>query len=260
MEVGGRLLASLTRAGAPMMLKDLAAASGLGAASAHPYLVSLIKLGLVEQDAVSGRYALGPFALEMGLASLRQRDEIRMACEVAAELASATGLSVAVSVWGNMGATVVRLEPSSRPLHVSLRTGSVLSLLSTATGRVFGAFMPEAVWGPQLALDAQAVGGSDGRPDFARARLLFAQVRERGIARAQGEPIPGVNAFCSPVFDQDGALLLAITVLGAAGDLPSPWSSPVAASLSHACQALSGRLGWRPPRPQDRRDELLRSR
>ncbi|MEZ5739843.1 MAG: IclR family transcriptional regulator [Burkholderiaceae bacterium] len=244
MEVGGRLLNSLTAAEGPMMLKDLAAAASLSAANAHPYLVSLIKLGLVEQDAASGRYSLGAFALEMGLAAMRQRDEIRMAAHCATALAAATGLSVAVAVWGNLGATVVQLVPARRPLHVALRTGSVLSLVNTATGRIFGAYLPESVWAGRLACDGDAVGGDPaGRTGVHKE--LFARVRERGMARADGLPIPGVNAFSAPVFDHDGGLLLSMTILGAAGDLAADWDNPLAAELREACRGLSRQLGWR---------------
>jgi len=53
-EVGGQLLLALAHHGRPMALKDLAREAGMTPAKAHPYLVSFIKLGLVEQDSGSG--------------------------------------------------------------------------------------------------------------------------------------------------------------------------------------------------------------
>ena len=78
-EVGGRLLQALAHHGLPMALKDLAADAGMTAAKAHPYLVSFGHIGLVEQERDSGRYALGPLALQMGLISLQQADPVRIA-------------------------------------------------------------------------------------------------------------------------------------------------------------------------------------
>ncbi len=66
-EVGGQLLRALAHQGRPMALKDLAREAGMSAAKAHPYLVSFGKLGLIEQDALSGRYGLGPLAMQLGL-------------------------------------------------------------------------------------------------------------------------------------------------------------------------------------------------
>ena len=68
-EVGGQLLRALAHQGRPMALKDLAAAAGMAAAKAHPYLVSFGKIGLVKQDRASGRYGLGSLALQLGLMS-----------------------------------------------------------------------------------------------------------------------------------------------------------------------------------------------
>ena len=70
-EVGGQLLHALAHVGRTMALKDLAREAGMSAAKAHPYLVSFGKLGLIEQDAASGRYGLGPLAMQLGLISLQ---------------------------------------------------------------------------------------------------------------------------------------------------------------------------------------------
>jgi DNA-binding IclR family transcriptional regulator len=50
--------------------------------------------------------------------------------------------TVSLSVWGKHGPTVVRIEESAGAVHVNIRVGSVMSLLDTATGRVFTAFLP----------------------------------------------------------------------------------------------------------------------
>src|SRR3982750_3371336 len=78
-EVGGQLLIALVGSGRPMALKDLAREAGMSPAKAHPYLVSFGKLGLIVQDAGSGRYGLGPLALQLGLISLQQFDPVRLA-------------------------------------------------------------------------------------------------------------------------------------------------------------------------------------
>ncbi|MET0186778.1 MAG: helix-turn-helix domain-containing protein, partial [Achromobacter sp.] len=78
-EVGCTLLTALVEAATPLSLRDLAQAAGMTSAKAHPYLVSFIRVGLVQQDGVTGQYELGAFALQMGLVSLQRLDPVRAA-------------------------------------------------------------------------------------------------------------------------------------------------------------------------------------
>ena len=85
-DVGGRLLHALARSAGAMMLKEMAEAADMPAAKAHAYLVSFCKLGLMEQDAATGRYDLGPLALELGLVSLNRLDAVKIATRAMAGL------------------------------------------------------------------------------------------------------------------------------------------------------------------------------
>jgi DNA-binding IclR family transcriptional regulator len=247
-EVGGQLLLALARSGAPMMLKDLAREAGMPAAKAHPYLVSFGKLGLVEQDPVSGRYELGRLALELGLICLQRLDPVRIATPEITALADRVAQSAALAVWGNRGPTIVLFEESTHPIHVNLRTGTVMSLVNSATGMVFAAFLPpkvtEGLINAELAADE---AGRDGkRSTWKQINAALAEVREHGMARAVGNPIPGINAFSAPVFDHSRHVVLAITVLGPAGTFNANWSSPIAQALREAAASVSLRLGYKP--------------
>src|SRR5471032_361001 len=141
-EVGGRLLLALAHHGRPLALKDLAQAATMSAGKAHPYLVSFIKLGLVERETEGGRYGLGPLALQMGLIGLQQYDPVRLATGLIDELARTTGHTVAIAVWGHRGPTLVRIAEAPTPVHVSMRHGTVMSIADTASGRLFAAYGP----------------------------------------------------------------------------------------------------------------------
>jgi DNA-binding IclR family transcriptional regulator len=245
-EVGGQLLRALVESGKPMMLREVATLAGMPPAKAHPYLVSFMRLGLVEQDRASGRYELGPLALQMGLACMRRLNPVRIGTEAIIELSDEIGQAVALSLWGNYGPTVVRLEEGSAAVHVNMRVGSVMSLLGTATGRVFAAFMPAKMI--QTFLESghhEASVGHESARRISRKQIeaALAEVRQRGMARAVGRPIPGVNAFSVPVFDQAGSVALAITAMGPEGIFNADWDSPIAAKLSECAAKISERLG-----------------
>lgn len=247
-ETGGELLRSLTRHASSMMLKDLARDAGMAPAKAHPYLVSFAKLGLVEQDPATGRYELGPFALELGLVGMRRLEPVRVASREVAALADRTGQSVAMAVWGTHGPTVIRLDESTHPIHVNLRPGTVMSLVHTATGRVFAAYLPPKVTEHLVdaELDRGALSAAERRTSAKEFAATLATIRERGIARATGHPIPGINAFCAPVFDHTRSLVLAITLLGPAGTFDASWQSPLARELATTAERVAARLGYRP--------------
>ena len=256
-EVGGRLLLALAHHGQPLALKDLAAAAAMSAGKAHPYLVSFIKLGLVERETEGGRYGLGPLALQMGLIGLQQYDPVRLATERIDELALATGHTVAIAVWGHRGPTLVRIAEAPSPVHVSMRHGTVMSIPDTASGRLFAAFgPPEAVL--QALADEARRGGAGAPARAPRARTggrfglgaafdrTIARVRADGVACVDGVALPGVSAVSVPVFDARGQLVLSLTAVGPSATFDSAPDGAVAARLKPAAAQLSTRLGWQP--------------
>lgn len=245
-DVGGRLLHALSRSSGAMMLKELAEAADMSAAKAHAYLVSFCKLGMIEQDAVTGRYDLGPLALQLGLASLNRLDAVKIATAAMSGLSERTGQSTAIAVWGNYGPTIVRFEQSVRPIHVNMRTGTVMALTQTATGLVFAAHVsPAAIAAALAATFAVATQRANAEKSIKALAPEMARVRQRGLARAQGNPVPGVNAFSAPVFDHTGEIALALTALGSAAEFDATWTSPIGKQVKATARAISERLGWR---------------
>ena len=246
-EVGGRLLLALAGCPEPMSLKELAAQAGLPPSRAHPYLVSFGRLGLIRQDGASGRYALGPAALQLGLTALHQLEPMRAIGPIAEKLAADTGQAVAVAVWGNLGPTVVRMIDAQHPLHVAMRAGTVMSPFATATGRAFIAVMSSAAILDALNGAALGFEGPAGklRPgDFApKVEEARRELAAHGCIRTIGKPIPGVNAFSAPVFDFEGRPALVLTLLGHQDHVPAAWNSRAAGALKQAAGIASRELG-----------------
>ncbi len=246
-EVGARLLLALAARPHAMSLKDLAAAADMPASRAHPYLVSFSRLDLIAQDAGTGHYALGPAALQLGLTCLYQLDPVKAATPVAEDLARRTGYAVALAVWGNFGATIIRMIDARQPLHVSMRAGTVMSLLGTATGRAFAAVLP-------VEQIERTLAGPLGDPEQAgqpltpvqRAELAGAvdEMQRHGVARANGRPMPGVNAFSAAARNHEGEPVLVLTALGHQDHFPSAWNSDAAQAVRQAAADISRRLGW----------------
>jgi DNA-binding IclR family transcriptional regulator len=239
-ETGIALLKALAaRPPVPVSLSDLAADAGMAPAKAHRYLVSLIRAGMVEQHRASGRYRLGGAALNIGLAALGALDVMRLAVEAMERLCEAIDETVLLAVWGNKGPVVVRWEEASRPITTNVRAGSVMPLLNSATGRVFSAFLPEALTRAMIA-DEAARAPALGE----RHAAVLAETRRHGLGRVDGDLLPGVAGLAAPVFDHQGDLVAVIATLGARGEFDATWDGATARALKEAAEALSRRLGY----------------
>lgn len=260
-EVGGQLLRALVHHGRPMALKDLAREAEMSAAKAHPYMVSFGRLGLIEQDRTTGHYLLGPLALQLGLISLQQANPVHIATPLIAELAQQIGHTVAIAVWGDRGATIVRIAESPAPLHVNMRHGTVFSLTNTASGRLFGAYLDPAVVQGLLEQERQreqkgpVVPPQRGMPPvqplpgWKEFEAQLHEVRSRGLSRSEGEILPGVSAMSAPVFDHTGAIVLAVTAIGPAAIFDTRWDGETAVALKACADQVSQRLGASLSRP-----------
>lgn len=249
MEIASRLLAAMSDLVRPAALKDIAARSGLSANKAHPYMVSFLKVGFVVQDPGSGHYELGPLALRLGLARLRRLDPLREVAPFIEDLAEQTEQSVAIAIWGNLGPTIVRLEEPAHPLHVNLRMGTVMSLVNTATGRLFAAFMPSKVIEKAMQGEMARMGPRVGTPALSMTEFdsLLAETRRHGLSRSLGQPIPGIDALCAPVFDSAGNIVLGLLAMGPSATFDPAWDGKVATALMHCAAQVSRRLGYEMP-------------
>ena len=241
------MLQALATHGRPMALSDLARAAGMPPGRTHPYLVSFGKIGLVKQDAATGHYWLGPMAIQLGLVSLHTLDTVGEATPFALALAQQTQHSVALAVWGNQGPTIVRLIDPVYPLHVNLRTGTVMSLAGTSTGRIFAAYLPEKLIAQSMKEDFKRLG-----PDIARPlkpeeiHNKLDEVRRHGLSRSISNPTPGVNAFAAPVFDYSGNMVMSITLMGSSGIFDTSWTGAEARAIKACASEVSKRLGYMP--------------
>ena len=237
-EIAARILEALADAPAPMMLKTLSERAGMPVGKVHRYLTSLTRCGLAVQDGASGRYGIGPFAVQLGLAGLRQVEVVRCAGDALPGLRDAINETVALAVWANRGPTVVRIEESSQPVTMNMRAGSVLPLMRSAIGLVFRALLPV-----ETTVAIAAAERPRGEEPGEVGRIL-AEFAESGIAVSDGMTLPGVSALACPAFDHEGRVAAVIGVIGRQGALDLSPAGGAALALRVAAGRVSVRLGF----------------
>jgi len=235
-DTGIRLLEAMERADGPLALKELSARADLDPSSAHRYLASFVRCGLVRQDADT-RYDFGPLALHMGLAAVRRLDPVQITERALPALVDQTGYTALLSVWSNRGPTVVHWQRSPIPFVTNLGLGSVLPVSRSATGTVFVAFLPPSVTAEALATEAKREAVD--REAFGRA---VERARKTRLAFADNSVIPGLAAVSSPVLQWNGQVTAVVTLIGPDPELARA-SHPAAGALRRLCDRLSTEFG-----------------
>ena len=235
-ENGFAVLQTLIEANRALPLSTVAEAAKMPAAKAHRYLVSLIRVGMAVQES-TGRYDLGPLAVQLGLASLRRFDPVRYAMADLEHLRDHLDETVSVIVWGISGPTVVRTDNSKHEVSLTMRVGTVLPLWTSASGMLFLTYLPEAETG-KLSVSARSLRAA-GLTSSKKRAAIVASVRRRRLARTLGGVISGVNALAAPVFGEDGCIAAVITAYGHSASFDAAWNGRVANILTKFTTQLS---------------------
>jgi DNA-binding IclR family transcriptional regulator len=214
--VGFRLIKCLLDSHSPLSLKDLSAQTGLGNGHAYLYLTSFLNIGLVRQDATTNRYDLGPLAFDLGLAAMQRADMIELAKDAMYDLRVKTGESVFLSVWGNRGPTIVSKIDGLHGSPFTLTVGFVNSLLETATGHIFLAFLPN--WQTQELIDAELKAGPQvsaiARLTPSVVESIIAKTVQSGFSKTGPHRKDGYASVAVPIFDHASSLRAALTLTG----------------------------------------------
>lgn len=248
-EVGFKIIRALEVAERPMPLRDIAAAADLSPSQAHIYLVSFIREGLAYQDASTGHYGLGRFAIQLGLSAIRQLDVVAFAQEELMGLQKSTGFAAYLSLWGNRGPSIVAKVDGFIQGSLTVRLGYVLPLLTSATGHVFVAYLED-----ELTRDLRQEEIANARTSPANGDVsgdaplpndvgkLIKSVRSSGFAMTTNSINSNFGAVAAPVFDFSGRIVAALTILAPIRLIAARKKETVTALLD-ATTRLSTRLG-----------------
>ena len=213
--IAARFLNTLANAAGPMPLNALARATQTGLSTAHRYLQSLIKEGLVAQDPGSGLYDLGPMALNVGIGALRRIEPVEIAAQHMKDLAQRVAASGGVAIWTDRGPTLVRWYRSADFSISSLGLGDVLPLDNTACGLMFQAFLPADRIAKARRLQPAHFRGS------APPKSRLEEIRRNFWAEMTGHLLSGVTGQAAPVFDAQGELICVMTTVADLGQARS---------------------------------------
>jgi DNA-binding IclR family transcriptional regulator len=243
---GVELLLALSRMNDPATLTQIAQRTGMQITRAYRYLTALNQTGLLRHDPATGKYDLGPAAIELGMAAMGRLDAVRVASDVMRRLTEEVNLVSILSVWGSNGPTVIKWEQGRLDLSVRIREGLNLPLTISATGRVFLANLEPAETKKLLERDVRAWNAAAPARDKLDRKKLDAirkEVLRHGLACTLGLRTRHMGALAAPVFEQGGRLAMVIALIGVVGSFDSSHGGIPAGALKAATQRLSRMLG-----------------
>jgi DNA-binding IclR family transcriptional regulator len=219
--IGFRLLQALTDADTPLSLKTLAAVSGMSPSKARMYLISFIETGLIIQNAETGLYTLGPYAIRLGTRALQRMELMEVANEAMRVLQQQTRSLALLCAWDVRGVIIVSRSEGSEPQPLQFPIGGTASLTNTATGHIFLAFGPREQTWPHLEEEIARLGLSktEQRRRVKALETRAEQVRNRRLADADpisyasGVTLSGFAAIAAPIFDERQRLRYALTLV-----------------------------------------------
>ncbi|OZI28371.1 IclR family transcriptional regulator [Bordetella genomosp. 7] len=237
-----RLLDALAARSDPVTLKELSAATGLHASTAHRILNDLV-VGRYVERVDNGLYQLGMRLLELG-SLVKGRLNVREAAISAMRtLHKLTGQTINLSVqqgdeivyidraWSERsGMQVVRAIGGRAPLHLTSTGKLFLSTFDTRQVRAY-------------AMRTGLAGHTrNSLTDLDRLERELALVRRHGYARDNEELELGVRCIAAGIFDDAGKLVAGLSISAPAERLQDEWIQ----ALVDAARNISEALGYEP--------------
>jgi IclR family pca regulon transcriptional regulator len=205
---GLEVIRAFTREQPTLMLSEVAAATGLSAATARRCLLTLEELGYVTRHGRS--FLLRPKVLELGSAYLESMNIEALTRNVLEELASKTGDSAALAVLDGTEIVYIARASLRTVLRLEAHVGSRFPAYPTSMGRVLLAGLSPERLDAYFARARLEALTDRTVTDRTRLEQIVAECRRTGYAAVEDELAYGVVAVAVPVTDPSGRVVAAL--------------------------------------------------
>lgn len=193
-----------------LTLSEVARATGLNRAAARRFLLTLMRLGYVQNDGRS--FSLRPRVLDLGYAYLSSFGLPEVAEPHMKALVERVQESSSISVLDGRDVVYVARVPTKRIMTVSISVGTRFPAYATSMGRVLLAGLPEAELEEYLSHEEMKSLTDQTVTDPEQLRKTLAKVRAQGWAAVDQELEPGLRAVAVPIRDASGRTIAAMNV------------------------------------------------
>jgi DNA-binding IclR family transcriptional regulator len=239
-----RILMGFTTTEAELTIGTLAASAEVPRSTAFRILATLEAAGFVERGSVADTYRLGPSALLLGGAALRQLDfQQRLRPQLEA-LMQATGETVHLVIFRDNQVLVVDKIDSYHAIRLVSNVGFRSPLHATSAGKLMLAHQPKAridyilndyTFTPFTERTIATAGD---------LRQHFAQIRQQGYALDDEEFELGLRCIAAPIRDSTYEVFAGISISGPTQRMTAAKVATLIPLLLQYAEQMSRTLGY----------------
>lgn len=226
---------------------EMAEALNLHKSVVYRILVTLERHGFATREPGSSRFRLGFRFVELANIVLSGIDLRNAAHAIMVRLVRAVQETAFLTIVSGHESVCIHRVESPQPIRLTMEIGGRYPLYAGASNRVLMAYLPqheiEAIIQEGL---QQHTPNTITDPEALRASL--AEIREQGYAFTIAELTPGMAALSTPIFDNTGSVVAALSISGPS-DRFSPERRPfLLQQLRQAAAEISAQLyTWETP-------------
>ncbi len=247
------LLRIIGRAGRDLDFGDIVRASAMPKTVCYRLLHTLESEGLVERDADSGRFRIGPGLVELAGSAIGRNALRNQANRKLAELARITGDAVLLFIpYGRHAMCIDRFDGDCPVKPAGVEIGGLLPIHCGGAPFTILSHLPE---GEVEAILAEPLAPMTARTltDPALVRAHMAEVRAKGYAVGDEDAIEYVVAIGAPIFGSNRQILGALSIGGIKPRFGAERIGEIAALVRKAAGELTQSLGHARPATADER-------
>jgi DNA-binding IclR family transcriptional regulator len=224
-------------------IDEIAEKTGLLRMTTYRMVRTLEAADFMVRDRVTNRYHLGPATLTLAYGAEGFAEFVDLARPFLEALAVETGESVTLAIEVDGRPVCVDVIDTTKPFQRRTAPGRIIGNLASVHGKIFTAFKPaeeraEALAGPLPQLTPNTV------TDPLALAAELERIARDDLAFDDEGLYPSLCAVGSPVRDQVGQVIAAISVVSPVGRYGPEERRRAAEAVKHTATLLSTYLGW----------------
>ena len=223
---------------------DLSTSLGLNKSTVSRTMATLASEGFVYKDPESKKYRLGLSILSLSGIVNSNMDIYRESQPILNKLVETIGETAHISVLDNFEVIYLQKVDCNHPVRFLTHVGRRNPPYCTSSGKVLLAYSNEEVVETIISKGLKKfTKNTITDPD--KLRVHLSKIRDTGYATSFDEFFEGVTTIAAPIFDYQGKVIAALSVVGPKQRIQTQKVPGYAKKVISSAMEISNRMGYR---------------